>query len=231
MSDTTDALTDEDRAAVARAIDFAGELRAIWGPLESAALTADMQRLLDIGRWPSDADLAGAPLLDRWHIGPGLDGLSETYGGDVQGHPYLGSQLGITTSAIMIAGPRCARTWSRWYRLGVAAEPGDRDSLRERYRGIFRRPIDIEIGFGWRDLLGRMLADLHALPTRPRIHSIRVSMGQLEVGLWAPLESSETAQRIVAAAITEAAVTCEECGAPGSIAVSDGVARTTCGDH
>lgn len=66
---------------------------------------------------PTEADLANAPVLDRWRIvmsGPHVLVLW----GSVSGHPELGSDLVTTTPLIALNRSRgWARTKSRWYRL------------------------------------------------------------------------------------------------------------------
>jgi hypothetical protein len=68
---------------------------------------------------PSEADLAEAPVIDRW-----LPLFSKPFNlllwGEVTGHPELGTDY-ITTSQLLAvnADAGWARTRSRWYRLGV----------------------------------------------------------------------------------------------------------------
>lgn len=68
---------------------------------------------------PSEADLAEAPVIDRW-----LPLFSKPFNlllwGEVTDHPELGSNF-ITTSQLLAVNAKAgwARTRSRWYRLGM----------------------------------------------------------------------------------------------------------------
>ena len=91
-----------------------------------SSLVADMEQI-SRGRHPQHL-AADAPLLDRWLIGqrpiPCLVGLST-------GHPTLaGEDRAIVTSDLwlMARDGSCARTLSRWYRLGRPADADQRQS-------------------------------------------------------------------------------------------------------
>jgi len=80
-------------------------------------LADDLEHLLLHGGCPSDAMLAGAPLLDRWgHAlapSPALTGI-------ITNHPLLRDGRRIVTSNLIAIDPvfGFAPTWSRFYRLG-----------------------------------------------------------------------------------------------------------------
>jgi hypothetical protein len=91
------------------------------------ALLCDMERILK-GVLPETLVSEEPPLLDRWLLGneltPALVGLST-------GHPALpGTNRPIATSQVflMSADMSCARTLSRWYRLGRPAERSGLDA-------------------------------------------------------------------------------------------------------
>ncbi|HEY8162846.1 MAG TPA: DUF6634 family protein [Methylocystis sp.] len=82
------------------------------------ALADDLARIRDDGG-PSDADLADAPILDRWvpisRMRPALAGMSA-------GHPLLGDRLVQTSETYAVDFSRgWTRTYSRFYRLGRPA--------------------------------------------------------------------------------------------------------------
>lgn len=79
-------------------------------------LADDLARLLADGG-PTDADLADAPLLDRWvKAARMLPALA----GSVSGHPVMGDRPRIVTSDLFAldADAGWARTANRFYRLG-----------------------------------------------------------------------------------------------------------------
>lgn len=79
---------------------------------------------------PSQSDLAGAPVLDRWI--PMLEFTGRVLlCGRVTGHPVLGDDH-IHTSQLFGLGDGWARTFSRWYRLGT---PLSAEGL-EIHRGV-----------------------------------------------------------------------------------------------
>lgn len=86
--------------------------------LSLASLARDMERLRAAGA-PSETDLAKAPVLHAWEpaflAAPCLVGA-------VSNHPLLGDKHIHTSDLVAIdttAG--WARTWSRYYRLGIPA--------------------------------------------------------------------------------------------------------------
>ncbi len=89
--------------------DVANQARRLADALESLAAH---------GR-PSAAELADAPLLDRWSHAVRM---TPVFVGVVAGHPLLGSDRFVRTSEIFAidSDQRWARTWSRFYRLGAA---------------------------------------------------------------------------------------------------------------
>lgn len=85
-----------------------------------SALAADLRAIAD-GRLPEELVADSAPVLDRWSrtLRPSL-----CLQGLVSGHPVLvGQDRAIHTSQIWHLDPEAgwARTYSRWYRLGVPA--------------------------------------------------------------------------------------------------------------
>lgn len=82
-----------------------------------ARLASDVAYLSDNGA-PSESMLSSAPILNSWApaIAPTICLV-----GSVSGHPRLGCRPLIHTSELFamdeLAG--WARTWSRWYRLGI----------------------------------------------------------------------------------------------------------------
>ena len=85
------------------------------------AAAADLQRLED-GWMPSQADLRDAVILEDWRIaGDPITGQIVFWGRSI-GHPILGDRLITTSPLVWISEDRTiARTLSRWYRLGRAA--------------------------------------------------------------------------------------------------------------
>jgi hypothetical protein len=80
-------------------------------------LERDVAHLRADGR-PTDEMLVRAPILNHWvaAIAP-----APCLVGSVSGHPRLGSRPLIHTSELYALDPIAgwARTWSRWYRLGI----------------------------------------------------------------------------------------------------------------
>ncbi|MCE4226675.1 hypothetical protein HCU64_23310 [Methylobacterium sp. C25] len=88
-------------------------------PLESGPLASEMQAIAK-GREPTDASLAGAPILDDWwQVAHPLWGHVVLLG-RVTGHPLLGT-ANIHTSALraLALDLSWARTTSRLCRLGI----------------------------------------------------------------------------------------------------------------
>jgi hypothetical protein len=83
---------------------------------DARRLADDLDRLLSHGQ-PSDADLAGAPIIDCWQsaLRP-----QRALVGVVTGHPSIGPGRPAVTSALYAFDPVAgwARTWSRFYRVG-----------------------------------------------------------------------------------------------------------------
>jgi hypothetical protein len=73
---------------------------------------------LQMGEIPRSADLRAAPIIDKWSYGlvP-----ARCIAGSVRGHPVLGNLARVHTSELILIDPEhgWARTWSRYYRLGV----------------------------------------------------------------------------------------------------------------
>jgi hypothetical protein len=85
-------------------------------------LADDVERLLSRGM-PTDANLAGAPIIDLYRPAPrAVTALI----GVMTGHPTVTDRRpGLTTEVFALdadADRPWARTWSRWYLLG---RPGD----------------------------------------------------------------------------------------------------------
>lgn len=80
-------------------------------------LVADLRRLQD-GYVPTDADLAGTPILEAWAWVEDRGHLCVM--GIVAGHPIIPTGHRCVTSAVMAAADddRWVRTVSRFYRLG-----------------------------------------------------------------------------------------------------------------
>ena len=83
---------------------------------------ADDLRRLEEGWMPSQADLRDAVILEDWMIaGDPVTGQTVFLGRSI-GHPILGDRLITTSPLVWISEDRTiARTLSRWYRLGRAA--------------------------------------------------------------------------------------------------------------
>lgn len=81
---------------------------------------------LNEGELPSEAELAGAPLLTAWVLGQEPGGYSRL-GGFVSGHPRLADGW-CWTSVVLYLEPnrRWARTVSRLYRLGAPLNSGEK---------------------------------------------------------------------------------------------------------
>ncbi len=89
---------------------------------KTRALSDDLARILADGG-PSAADLADAPILDRYVIIPRM---RPSLAGFVAGHPILGDRVARTSEVFAIQSDDrdrggWARTYSRFYRLGRAA--------------------------------------------------------------------------------------------------------------
>lgn len=82
-------------------------------------LSDDLARIV-AGGGPTGADLADAPVLDRYVIVPRM---RPALAGMVAGHPILGDRRLITTSEIYAidCDAGWARTFSRFYRIGRPA--------------------------------------------------------------------------------------------------------------
>jgi hypothetical protein len=99
-------------------------VRALYPEALTPELMACLRRLADdldriaVGRAPTAADLNTAPLLVDWRMALTWNGLCLT--GFAAGHPLLGSKQ-IVTSHLWALDPdrQWARTFSRFYRLGV----------------------------------------------------------------------------------------------------------------
>lgn len=83
--------------------------------------SADLERL-EQGWRPSAVDLADAVFLDNWIIGIQPNTNQTVFWGEAVGHPILGNRHIVTSPVLWISEDRTiARTLSRWYRLGRAA--------------------------------------------------------------------------------------------------------------
>ena len=73
---------------------------------------------------PTVAQLAAAPLLERWRFAFVRRERRPSLVGSVIGHPLLGDRPDVVTSMLLALDPdrRWARTHSRIYRLGAEAE-------------------------------------------------------------------------------------------------------------
>lgn len=85
--------------------------------LEDLLAQAALFDLVEAG--PADADLASAPVLDRWFAMQDLIGRVMLFG-RVSGHPRLGDR-NIHTSQVfgLDAAGKWARSFNRWYSLGT----------------------------------------------------------------------------------------------------------------
>lgn len=96
-------------------IDAGEDLKAMAA--KSGGLARDLAYIRDNGR-PDDAILRNAPILNRWTM---AFAPTACLIGSVSGHPRLGTSPLIHTSELIaideLAG--WARTWSRFYRLGI----------------------------------------------------------------------------------------------------------------
>lgn len=82
-------------------------------------LADDLERIV-AGNAPTEAELAEAPIIDRYYL---RTRPVSALGGHVTGHPFLtGDDRPVRTSEVWVYAPDLgwARTWSRWYRLGGA---------------------------------------------------------------------------------------------------------------
>jgi len=87
-------------------------------------LAGDIERIIANGA-PSDAEMAGAPIIDFYHFGiRATTGLA----GVVSRHPLRSDgRLTMTSQLFAIdADAGWARTWSRFYALGRPGDSADR---------------------------------------------------------------------------------------------------------
>lgn len=78
------------------------------------------------GELPTEAELAGAPLLTGWVLGQESGGYSRL-GGFVSGHSTLADGWCWTSVVLYLEPNRCwARTVSRLYRLGDPLHSGEK---------------------------------------------------------------------------------------------------------
>ena len=79
-------------------------------------------RDLRAGEMPRSTDVRAAPIIDKWSYAfvPAC-----CIAGSVRGHPVLGNRTSVHTSELILIDPErgWARTWSRYYRLGVPGAP------------------------------------------------------------------------------------------------------------
>jgi hypothetical protein len=104
------------RESMIMSIIFPGDdLTNTLGNLER--LHSDLSRIRN-GEGPTDEELKSAPILNRWQAG---FRFSPCVFGQVFGHPILGDQRTIHTSELFAIDTLMgwARTWSRFYRLGM----------------------------------------------------------------------------------------------------------------
>ena len=92
---------------------------------ERLATNLAIQQCIEAGEAPTEADLAGAPILRDWRRAVHLITGTLALEGMVTGHPQFDGQW-VTTSPLVALDPegRWARTLSRWYRL---EEPASED--------------------------------------------------------------------------------------------------------
>ena len=86
----------------------------------------------------------------------------------------------------------------------------------------------LEVGPGWLPILERLFADLEALENPPLVGSVKSKFARLRVSAAG---ADALAAQMIAHAEACAAVTCEECGAPGATVEVAGVWAVLCGDH
>lgn len=82
----------------------------------------EAQKIAD-GYVPTEADLAGAPLISNWIFATAPGDPGPTLVGSITGHPTLGNSALSTTSVVLAIDVEAgwARTVSRYYRLGPRA--------------------------------------------------------------------------------------------------------------
>lgn len=91
--------------------------------VEQIKLASVDLRRLEEGWRPSEADLREAVVLRNWIVGVDPHTNQTVFWGEALGHPLLGDRLIVTSPVIWISKDRrIARTLSRWYRLGPAAD-------------------------------------------------------------------------------------------------------------
>jgi hypothetical protein len=83
-------------------------------------LAADIARIT-AGEAPTPAEIEAAPLLDGWALALAPQTV---LAGSVSSHPLLGTRPLIRTSPVYALDVErgWARTWSRFYQLGVSAQ-------------------------------------------------------------------------------------------------------------
>lgn len=103
-------------------------------------LADDVARLQQT-RSVSAALLQSAPLIDEWLIAQTPAGLQLI--GDISGHPRFGDRMAVT-SPLWFADPdgRWVRTLSRFYRIGVPADPDTMRQALSRMAGSFATEDD-----------------------------------------------------------------------------------------
>lgn len=83
--------------------------------------------------WPSQEELADAPMIDAWRFGtrtvPCLEGVSSSHPDLPDGDPVRTSRLALLNIEAGIA-----RTESRWYRLGERRPQDDLTDIATRVR-------------------------------------------------------------------------------------------------
>ena len=96
--------------------------------LEDLFAQAALYNLVEVG--PTEADLAQAPVLDRWVAMQDRIGHVILFG-RVTDHPRLGNR-DIHTSQVfgLDVAEKWARTYSRWYRLGVPYPGRGKDAFK-----------------------------------------------------------------------------------------------------
>lgn len=78
---------------------------------------------LTAGNAPDHHDLVLAPILSGWRRSL-VPSVEPVLIGTVEGHPHLSGRRRVATSRLLALDPAAgwARTLSRWYRLGSAAD-------------------------------------------------------------------------------------------------------------
>ncbi len=87
------------------------------------------------------------------------------------------------------------------------------------YSDMFMKihPCNFECGVGWKDIINKLCADIHALDPTVTVVQIKQKFGTLRFYLGTvDANSSHAVYALVSEAEEKSAITCEWCGLPGS---------------